>query len=528
MRETTAEETARPAVSHASHGRAGRGAGSPPVVDEPGNSAFVGWVKTWWSARISPRFAFRVLMAGSSISIFGSRISTVAFPMLVLHLYNSPFYTGLVTFAAIVPSMLAYVPAGVLVDRCNPRHAMLISELARGLIIASVVFSLIHFRHINILFLISAMVIEEILEIFSTLADRRYLSRLMDRNNLASQQAYVEVRTHAAVLAGRPIGPFLFSIQPVYPFLADALSFIASVLSLVFISRSKDGEPEAQRLRSRKIAEDIGRGLSWLRQDRKALVTIILMAATSLVAQALILMILTQAHSRNLSTIAVGVILAASGGGGAAGSICYKFLAKAVPDAIRNYWLPIQMALWGITLAFLWKAGGLPAAWSTVAMFVLGFTGAVGNVEFGTYLVATAADDMIAKITAIGQSLAIGACALGPVLGGYAIQRCGVKGAVVILCLIVLLLFGISLFIPEVSGKLKLAFRAFLMLIQEWTLIAWELTLIAWKRAWAACHAEGGDRADRFCGTLNSCDDRVTHAEGNRVPVLSGKGGSFT
>src|SRR6185437_4502680 len=147
--------------------------------------------------------AFRILMAGSLISMLGSRISTVAFPMLVLNLYNSPFFTGLVAFAAIAPSMIAYMPAGVLVDRWNPRRVMLFSELLRGLTVCSVVIALIAFAgRVNIWFLILAMVAEEILEIFSVLAERRYLSGLMEREKIASRQAYIEVRAHAVVLAG--------------------------------------------------------------------------------------------------------------------------------------------------------------------------------------------------------------------------------------------------------------------------------------------------------------------------------------
>src|SRR5260370_10063025 len=68
--------------------------------------------------------AFRILMAGSSVSLFGSRISTIAFPMLVLHLSGSPSVAGLVVFAAIVPSMLIYMPAGAMVDRLDPKRGV--------------------------------------------------------------------------------------------------------------------------------------------------------------------------------------------------------------------------------------------------------------------------------------------------------------------------------------------------------------------------------------------------------------------
>lgn len=400
--------------------------------------------------------AFRLLMFGSSISMLGTRISTVAFPMLVLHLKNSPLITGLVACAAIAPSMLVYVPAGVLVDRWNPRRVMLISELLRGLAIASVVVALAIFRtHINIWFLILAMVMEEILEIFSTLADRRYLNRVMERDKMVSRQASVEVRAQAVVLAGRPVGPFLFSIEPFLPFLADAVSFVASVLSLLAVRRIDEPKRKTQRLRLKEVISDIGQGFGWLRRDRRASATVFLMALTSMVAQALILMFLVEAHSKQLSTIAIGVVLAASGFGGAVGAFSSRF----VPTMIRNLWLPIQMIAWSVAIAFLALAGGQSAFWSAVAMFILGLTGAIGNVEFGTYLVRNVADDMIAKITGIGQMLAIGACAVGPVLGGYAIQRFQVRGAIWILLGIVMFLAFAALLISAAPRQVARGFR---------------------------------------------------------------------
>jgi MFS family permease len=408
-----------------------------------------------WPARflISGSPAFRLVMFGTSISMLGSRISTVAFPMLVLHLNNSPLVAGLVAFAAIAPSMLVYVPAGVLVDRWNPRRVMLVSESLRGLTIASVVLALVLFsQHLNIWFLICAMVAEEILEIFSMLADRRYLNRVTEHDKVAQRQASIEVRTHAVVLAGRPVGPFLFVIAPFLPFLADAISFIASVASRLLMRRIDEPRPGTRRL-PRKVVGDVRQGFGWLIQDRRARLTVLLMAITSMVAQALILMFLVLAHSRQFSTLAIGVVLAASGAGGAVGSFCSRFVLSAV----RGFWLPIQMAAWSAALAFLALAGGQSAYWSAAAMFILGFTGAIGNIEFGTYLVRNVADDMIAKVTGIGQMLAIGACALGPVFGGYAIQRFQVQGAVGVLIIIAVVLAFVSFLIPEVSDQLRQA-----------------------------------------------------------------------
>jgi MFS family permease len=408
--------------------------------------------------------AFRLLLFGSSISMLGTRISTVAFPMLVLHLNKSPFIAGLVTFAAIAPSVMAYVPAGVLVDRWNPRRVMLASESLRGLIIVSVVIGLVISRmHVRIWYLIIAMVLEEILEIFSTLAERRYLSRVIERDKIVSQQSSIEVRAHAVVLAGRPVGPFLFSIEPFLPFLADAASFIASVTSLLLIRRVDEPQVQARRLLLSEVRSDIRQGFRWLADDRRALLTLFLMAGTSMVAQALILMFLDEAHSKQLSTVAIGIVLAASGAGGAVGSFGSRF----VPEVARNSWLTIELIAWSLALFFLSLAGGKSVYLGAGAMFILGLTGAIGNVEFGTYLVRNVADDMIAKVAGIGQMLAIGACAVGPVLGGYAIQRFQVQGAIFILLVIVAFLAFASWLFLDVSQQVTRSGKVIQKLVRD-------------------------------------------------------------
>lgn len=376
---------------------------------------------------------FRILIFGSSVSMLGTRISTLAFPMLILEIKGSPLIAGIVAFAAIAPGVFLYIPVGAIVDRRDPRRVMLFSEISRGLVAILIVVGLLIFgRNISIIFLLLAMFAEEVLEIFSTLADRRYLNRLMERDKISSRQASVEARTHAAVLVGRPIGPLLFTLGAFLPFLADAISFVASVASLLLI-RSTDAPQETGWPTFKQLTSGIGHGVGTVKSDRRIWLTSSLMAMTSVVSQALILIFLVEAHSGKLSTLAIGIVLGASGVGGAAGS----YFSKIVLRFIRKRWLPIQMGTWLIVFLVLTMTRGGSAFWSAVAMFVMSVTGAIGNVEYGTYLTENIADDMIGKISGISYSLTIGACAFGPVFGGYAVQESSIRGAVFILFLIV-------------------------------------------------------------------------------------------
>jgi hypothetical protein len=175
------------------------------------------------------------------------------------------------------------------------------------------------------------------------------------------------------------------------------------------------------------------------------------MAVTSLVAQALILIFLSEAHSHKLSTLGIGIVLAASGAGGGVGSIFSRFL----PEGIGGLWLPIQMVAWSVALALLAMGGGLSVFWSAFAMLILGATGALGNIEYGSYVMSSVADDMIAKVTGFGQVLAIGGAALGPVFSGVTLQRYGAQDAIESLLVIVMLLVLVSLLTPEVAKKMS-------------------------------------------------------------------------
>jgi MFS transporter len=398
--------------------------------------------------------AFTVLMGGSAISMFGSRISTIAFPMLVLSLSGSPLTAGLLLFAAIVPSMFIYVPAGAFVDRRNPVKVLLVSELGRGIVIALVVVWLL-LGHPIVYFLIAAMIIEEVLEIFSTLADRRYATCLATQEDSSYAQACMEVRTHTAVLAGRPIGPFLFAISPIVPFLADAVSFLASTGSLCYIKlKNWTSVPNrSEPVPEQRLLADISDGFRWLHSDKFARVMMAMMACTTLIAQAMIMIFLAAAHTHQLSKVAIGVGLAASGVGGVGGSI----VAGRVSGLAKGAWLQIQLAFWCLALGLVALSGGRSVPWIAFAMVVLGFTGAIGNVQFGTYIVRHVTDGRIARVTSIGQVLAIGASALGPVLGGWAIEQFGIHGAVVLLFMIVVPMALFSLFAPGPDGKPAMA-----------------------------------------------------------------------
>jgi predicted MFS family arabinose efflux permease len=190
-------------------------------------------------------------------------------------------------------------------------------------------------------------------------------------------------------------------------------------------------------------------GLRWLWLNKYVRLAIMLCSATTLTAQALIMVILGEAHSEHVPAFMVGIVLAASGGGGAIGS----FVASRLPATNRNQWLRIQMCVWCVVLAVLALTGGPSFDWTAAVMIVLGFTGALGNIEVGTYLMENVVHTMLARVTSIGRPISFSACAIGPVLGGFLFQRYGAETAIVVLFVVITIPALVSLLAPSMWAE---------------------------------------------------------------------------
>jgi MFS family permease len=396
---------------------------------------------------------FRLLMTGSYVSMFGSRITTIACPLLALYLTNSPVAAGIVAFAATVPSVLAYLPAGALVEHWDPRRTLLICESGRGVVITTLTATLALGR-LNLPLLVALVFAEEVLEVFSTLADQRCVRSLVPPDHASSVQACIETRTHAVVLAGRPTGVFLFGLAPVLPFFADAVSFTVSVITIVRLkSRQAFAEPTVQvswKCQLKRLGDDISQGWRWLFRDKYARAAMTLSATPTLIAQALIMVFLVEAHTARLPSGTVGLVLAAGGGGGVLGAM---IASRWPPQPKKISLILIQMLIWAGAFAFLAITNRRSLLFLAIVMAVLSLTGAFGNIEVGAYLIRNVDENMLARATSILRLMTFSTYAVGPVLGGMLVQWYSAQDAVLVLFGITLALAIFTLCIPSMRDR---------------------------------------------------------------------------
>src|SRR5919201_2146616 len=108
---------------------------------------------------------FMLLWCGQVVSTVGTRVTNIAFPLLVLAETHSPAKAGIVGFTQTLPYMLFYLPAGALVDRWNRKRIMLAADAGRALALASVAVVLA-FGSLSFAQIIAAAFIEGALFVF--------------------------------------------------------------------------------------------------------------------------------------------------------------------------------------------------------------------------------------------------------------------------------------------------------------------------------------------------------------------------
>src|SRR5438034_6957440 len=75
---------------------------------------------------------FVLLQSGQLLSSLGISLTTIAYPLVVLGLTNSPAKAGLVAFARYLPAPLFGLVAGVAADRVDRRRLMIASDVVRA------------------------------------------------------------------------------------------------------------------------------------------------------------------------------------------------------------------------------------------------------------------------------------------------------------------------------------------------------------------------------------------------------------
>ena len=331
-------------------------------------------------------------------------------------LTHSPAKAGIVGFAQTLPYMLFHLPAGALVDRWNRKRIMLIADGGRALALGSIAVTLA-LGSPPLAQIIAAAFVEGALFVFFRLSESAALPHIVPKPQLPTAIARNQAREQGADLAGQPLGGALFGVAHLLPFVADAVSYAASVVSLLFVRPAFQEDRERTPLRLRA---EIVEGVSWLWRNAFLRATILLVAGSNFAFSAIFLALIVRARNLGTSSAEIGVMLGFIG----AGAIVGSFAAPPIQRRAHPKVVVIgSLAIWavaGVILAILRNPFALGGVWAFA-----GFFGPVFNVTLASYRYALVPDRLLARTQSASLVVAWGAIPLGQLGAGLLLQSVG-------------------------------------------------------------------------------------------------------
>ncbi|MGW2215126.1 MFS transporter [Nonomuraea sp. NPDC001684] len=380
---------------------------------------------------------FQLLWIGSAVSELGSELTRLAMPLLVLALTGSPGLAGVVAGVRTVAFLLVQIPAGVWVDRWDRRRT-LISAQGLQAVVSAVLAALVLTDQVQVWHFVTLAVLDALCAAFIEPVLGTAVRGIVPTSQLHSAYAQEESRTHAAGLAGPPLGGLLYGLGRAVPFVVDTITFLAATIFYALAkvprrpanesrtSTREDGE-EQPPIRGGMRREAV-EAITWLWRRRGLREVTAAVMVLNLLGGAFLIPLIVLVGERGGSALTTGTVLAGLGIGGLAGALLSGRIGKLLPPGKL---LLVVLTVFGAALA----ATALPwgAWWPMVPLVFITLSTPSLNVVLNVVIARMVPEEMLGRMGAI---LSMGSMALkpfGPVLGGALAAALGGAAALVIL-----------------------------------------------------------------------------------------------
>ena len=373
------------------------------------------------AARIAPAHLgrdFRWIWGASTVSNLGDGIVLAAGPLLVASITREPFAVAMAAFLQQLPWLLFGVPAGAVIDRLDRRTLTIVVDLVRFAVIGLLgVAVALDVATLPIVFV--AVFLLGTSETFADNATSTLVATAVPKEGLGlanSRLFGTAILTN--LLAGPPLGAFLFGVGMAVPFGANALCFL---LAAVLISRistpavERDGAPRAMR-------HEIAEGLRWLWAHAPVRTLALTITAFNVTFGAAMAVYVLYATERlGLDEFGYGLLMTASAVGGLTGATTYRWLEERFSLAtLMRFGLVVE------TLTHLGLALTREPILAGLIMAIFGVHAVVWGTTSTTVRQRAVPSRLLGRVTSVYLLGAVGGLALGSVLGGAIAQRWGV------------------------------------------------------------------------------------------------------
>lgn len=360
--------------------------------------------------------AFKIFLGGQTVSLIGDGLAILAIPLLVLQISGSPSAAVLAAIPRTVGYLAVGLPAGALVDRMNPRTVMLVMDVVRFGVFATLA-ALGAMDRLQVPVILALAFVAAAAGVFFETALAVAVRDNVEEDRLHRANSLLEAANQSAQI----VGPGLVGVLTAVVGLQAALLVTASTFVVSFatvFTVLKGDQPGAVpsaplSVALRGIGKDLAEGLRCLRSLRVVLVITCLQASANLFLAVATLLVFYVRNTLQLGDSAVSVVVTAGGVGGVLGAAAAFRLGGKVRHEVL---ITLGAATLGTALT------GLGVSTSLVPLLLLNLTmsasAVLAVVIIRTVRQSVVPRHLLGRVTATARVTALVASPVGALVGG--------------------------------------------------------------------------------------------------------------
>lgn len=377
---------------------------------------------------------FLALAAAETLSLSGTRLSTIAIPWLVLVATGSPVLTGLTAMMEMLPYVVAKALGGPLIDRVGPKRIAVVCDTAS----VAVVMLVPLLDRLGLLDMPVLLPIVFVMGVLRGPSDAAKQAMVPDVAELAAVPlervtgliGAIERLASTAGAAGA--GALIGLIGPGQALVVNAVTFAAAALIVgIGIPRLRSipeprSTPEAQPDWISSYLGDLREGWGFLRGDAVLVSIIVMVATTNLLDQAygaVLLPVWTQSSGHGPELL--GAMFAAFTGASIVGAAIAAAIGERMP---RLMVFTVAFLLTGFPRFFI-LALDAPLILIFVTLAIAGFASGFLNPILSAVIFERIPKPLTGRVTAMNAALCFALIPFGGLVGGALITTIGLASA---------------------------------------------------------------------------------------------------
>lgn len=384
---------------------------------------------------------YLLLWCGQTLSTIGNTVSEVAFPLLLLLLTHSPLDAGIAGTLSIIPVAILGTIAGSLVDRWDRKRVMIVCDIGRALNMASIP-CIAYLGHLTVAQLYCNALIEGVAAAFFVLAQKAAIRNVVIKEHLPAAVAQQEVTEGVNTLFGPLFGGSLFTLNVFFPFIADAASYILSVITLLLIKTPFQQERTHEQ---KHLLIEIKEGLLWAWRQPIVRTMTAFYSSVALVASGFILVIIVLLQQQHASASVIGLTLSAGGLGSLIGAIMGPYVQKRL-----SFGQAMIGVRWLIALVWLCFAIAPNPIIVGLVFFVFLLVEPTEDVVYFSYRSLLIPDNFQGRVVGACRMCTYSAASLAPFITGWLLEQIGATRTVYVYGIYLLIITALLTLSPHI------------------------------------------------------------------------------